>query len=85
MNKNLLNDVSVKKSIVQGFRWICRERPIRNIKFKIIYANLPDFPIYCGGGQIIPIARGMAYSSFLPSSPRLLKLSTRSKSKLLQT
>ena len=40
VNKNLLNDGSVKNSIVQGFRWACREgplckEPIRNVKKKV--------------------------------------------------
>ena len=76
VNKTLLNDV--KNSIVQGFRWACREgplceEPIRNVKFKIIDATLSDSPIYRGGGQIIPTARRVAYSSFLLSSPRLME------------
>ena len=71
VNKTLLNDV--KNSIVQGFRWACREEPIRNGKFKIIDATLSDSPIYRGGGQIIPTARRVAYSSFLLSSPRLME------------
>lgn len=76
VNKTLLGEV--KNSIVQGFRWACREgplceEPIRNIKFKILDATLADSPIYRGGGQIIPTARRVAYSSFLLSSPRLME------------
>ena len=68
----------MKNSIVQGFRWAYREgpfceEPIRNIKFKIIDATLSDSLIYRGGGQIIPTARRVAYSSFLLSSPRLME------------
>ena len=76
VNKELLGDV--RNSIVQGFRWACREgplceEPIRNVKFKILDATLSDFPIHRGGGQIIPTARRVAYSSFLLSSPRLME------------
>ena len=76
VNKELLNDV--KNNVVQGFRWACREgplceEPIRNVKFKILDATLADSPIYRGGGQIIPTARRVAYSSFLLAAPRLME------------
>lgn len=38
---------------------------IRNVKFKILDATLANEPIYRGGGQIIPTARRVCYSSFL--------------------
>jgi translation elongation factor EF-G len=38
---------------------------IRNVKFKILDATLAQEPIYRGGGQIIPTARRVCYSSFL--------------------
>lgn len=38
---------------------------IRNVKFKILDAVLANEPIYRGGGQIIPTARRVCYSSFL--------------------
>ena len=63
----LLGDV--RNSVVQGFRWACREgplceEPIRNVKFKILDATLSDTAVYRGAGQIIPTARRVAYSSF---------------------
>lgn len=41
---------------------------IRNVKFKILDASLANEPIYRGGGQIIPTARRVCYSSFLTVS-----------------
>jgi U5 small nuclear ribonucleoprotein component len=41
---------------------------IRNVKFKILDAVLANEPIYRGGGQIIPTARRVCYSSFLTVS-----------------
>ena len=60
VDKNLLQDV--RNSIVQGFRWACREgplceEPLRNVKFKILDATLASNPVHRGGGQIIPTAR----------------------------
>eukprot|EP00940_MAST-03C_sp_MAST-3C-sp2_P001015 g1015.t1 len=75
-NKKLLN--SVRSHIVQGFQWGCREgplceEPIRNVKFKILDAEIAEAPIHRGGAQIIPTARRVAYSSFLMSTPRLME------------
>ena len=76
VDKTLLG--SVKDSIIQGFKWGCREgplcdEPIRNVKFKILDALVASEPIHRGGGQIIPTARRVAYSSFLLASPRLME------------
>ena len=76
VDKKLL--YSVKDSIVQGFRWGTREGPlceeqIRNVKFKVLDAVLAPEPIYRGGGQIIPTARRVTYSSFLMATPRLME------------
>ncbi len=61
---------SVRESIKQGFQWGTREgplcdEPIRGVKFRILDASLAQEPIYRGGGQIIPTARRVCYSSFL--------------------
>eukprot|EP00474_Spongospora_subterranea_P000464 CRZ00922.1 hypothetical protein [Spongospora subterranea] len=69
---------SVKPSIVQGFQWGTREgplcdEPIRNVKFKIIDANIAEQAIHRGAGQIIPTARRVVYSSFLLATPRLME------------
>lgn len=74
VDKKLL--YSVKDSIKQGFQWGCREgplcdEPIRNVKFRLLGADLATEPIYRGGGQIIPTARRVCYSSFLMATPRL--------------
>lgn len=68
----------VKDSIVQGFQWACREgplcdEPIRNVKFRILHAELSPEPIHRGGGQIIPTSRRACYSSLLLATPRLLE------------
>ncbi|WRT67687.1 uncharacterized protein IL334_004659 [Kwoniella shivajii] len=69
---------SVRESVKQGFQWGTREgplcdEPIRGVKFRILDANLAPEPIYRGGGQIIPTARRVCYSSFLLATPRLLE------------
>jgi len=76
VDKKLLN--TVREGIIQGFKWGCREgplcdEPIRNIKFKILDALIAPEPIHRGGGQIIPTARRVAYSSFLMAAPRLME------------
>ncbi|GAB5361489.1 hypothetical protein AAMO2058_000717600 [Amorphochlora amoebiformis] len=69
---------SVTQSIVQGFQWGTREgplcnEPIRNVKFKLLDANISSDPIYRGAGQIIPTSRRVAYSAFLLATPRLME------------
>ncbi|KAF8963961.1 P-loop containing nucleoside triphosphate hydrolase protein [Flammula alnicola] len=59
VDKKLLG--TVKEHIKQGFQWGAREgplcdEPMRNVKFR---------PIFRGGGQIVPTARRVCYSSFL--------------------
>lgn len=76
MDSKLLS--SVKESVKQGFQWGTREGPlcdesIRGVKFRILDASLAQEPIYRGGGQIIPTARRVCYSSFLLATPRLLE------------
>ena len=46
---------------------------IRNVKFRILDALMADEPIHRGGGQIIPTARRVCYSSFLMATPRLME------------
>jgi hypothetical protein len=55
VDKGLLG--AVKDSVVQGFKWGCREgplcdEPIRNVKFKILDATIAAEPIHRGGGQV---------------------------------
>jgi len=76
VERSLLN--SVKDSIVQGFQWGTREgplceEPIRGVKFRLLGASLAAEPINRGGGQIIPTARRVTYSSFLMATPRLME------------
>lgn len=63
---------------MQGFQWGSREgplcdEPIRNVKFKILDANIASEALHRGGGQIIPTARRVCYSAFLMATPRLME------------
>jgi U5 small nuclear ribonucleoprotein component len=76
VNKTLLG--TVKDSIVQGFKWGCREgplcdEPVRNVKFKLLNASIANEPIHRGGGQVIPTSRRTVYSSFLMATPRIME------------
>ncbi|KAK7202953.1 P-loop containing nucleoside triphosphate hydrolase protein [Myxozyma melibiosi] len=76
VDKKLLN--SIRESVKQGFQWAVREgplceEPIRNTKFRIMDVSLAQEPIYRGGGQIIPTARRVCYSSVMTASPRLME------------
>lgn len=62
----------------QGFQWGTREgplcdEPIRNVKFKILGAEIAPEPLARSGGQIIPTARRVCYSAFLMATPRLVE------------
>lgn len=46
---------------------------IRNVKFRLLDAAIASEPIYRGGGQVIPTARRVCYSSFLTATPRLME------------
>ncbi|SJX63094.1 probable ribosomal elongation factor EF-2 [Sporisorium reilianum f. sp. reilianum] len=76
VDKTLL--YAVKESIAQGFQWGCREgpladEPMRNVKFRILDAELAAEPMHRGGGQIIPTARRACYAAFLMATPRLME------------
>jgi len=76
VDKSLLS--SVKSSIVQGFRWGCREGPLcdepfRNVKFRILDATIAADSLQRGAGYLIPAARRVTYSSFLTATPRLME------------
>lgn len=76
VDRSLLS--TVRESVVQGFKWGCREgplcdEPIRNVKFKILDAQIAMEPIHRGGGQVIPTSRRTAYSSFLMATPRMME------------
>ncbi|TFK70453.1 Calreticulin-domain-containing protein [Pluteus cervinus] len=76
IDKKLL--FTVKEHIKQGFQWGAREgplcdEPMRNVKFRVLDATLAQEPIFRGGGQIVPTARRVCYSSFLMATPRLME------------
>ncbi|KAJ2007297.1 hypothetical protein GGI04_001575 [Coemansia thaxteri] len=69
---------TVRDAVRQGFQWAVREgplcdEPVRNTRFRILSAELADSAIHRGGGQIIPAARRVCYSSFLTAEPRLME------------
>ena len=75
---NQNNLLSVKTYIEKGFNWFCSEgplceEPIRNVKFKIIDAEISNQGVYCSGGQIIPMMRRACSSSILVAAPRLME------------
>ena len=47
---------------------------MRNVKFRILDASLAQEPIFRGGGQIVPTARRVCYSSFLMVNKKTLPL-----------
>jgi U5 small nuclear ribonucleoprotein component len=76
VKRDLLEDV--RPSLVQGFKWACREgplceEPIRSVKFKLIEAQISDLLMQRSPGQIIPSVRRASYSSFLTAAPRLVE------------
>ncbi|EAR95586.1 elongation factor G domain protein (macronuclear) [Tetrahymena thermophila SB210] len=76
VDKNILREC--KEHINQGFCWATREgplcdEPVRNVKFKLIEANISSEPLYRAGGQMIPTARRTCYSAFLMAQPRLME------------
>jgi len=69
---------TIKDSVVQGFQWGCREgplcdEPMRGVKFRLLDATVAGEALQRGGGQVIPTARRVAYSSFLLASPRMME------------
>lgn len=67
-----------KDWIVQGFQWSTQEgpladEPMRGVKVRLLDASLAGEPIHRGGGQLIPTARRVVYSSFLLASPRIME------------
>ncbi|KAH3767175.1 110 kDa U5 small nuclear ribonucleoprotein component CLO [Pelomyxa schiedti] len=76
VDKRMLS--TVKKFIIQGFQWATKEgplceEPIRNVKYKLIDAQMATEEIQRSGVQIIPTARRVCYSAFLMAAPRLME------------
>lgn len=76
VDKKLL--YTVRQTIKQGFQWATREgpladEPVRNVKFRILDAQLAPEPIHRGGGQLIPTARRTCYAALLLATPRLME------------
>ena len=65
-----------KDSIIQGFRWACREgplcnEPLRGVKFKLLDASISPLASQRGPGQIIPNIRKLAHNALLNANPTL--------------
>lgn len=84
VNDTLVNGVDqklldrVRHSLVEGFKWSTREgplcdEPMRNVKFRVIDAQIALNPADSPIGQMIPTARRAYYSAFLTASPRLME------------
>ncbi|PWN36281.1 putative ribosomal elongation factor EF-2 [Meira miltonrushii] len=76
VDKKLL--YTVRQTIKQGFQWATREgpladEPVRNVKFRILDAQLAPEPINRGSGQLIPTARRTCYAALLLATPRLME------------
>jgi U5 small nuclear ribonucleoprotein component len=75
VDKGLLG--AVKDSVIQGFKWGCREgplcdEPIRNVKVKILDASIASEPIHRGGGQV-ELSTIALFILILIISPRVYK------------
>lgn len=69
---------TIKDFVVHGFQWASREgplieEPLRNVKVKLIDCTLATEPMHRTGGQLIPTARRVIYSSVLLATPRLME------------
>lgn len=69
---------AIRESVSQGFRWGAREgplcdEPVRGVRFRLLDATVADEPMFRGGGQVIPTARRVCFSSMLTASPRLME------------
>ncbi|VEU21395.1 DEKNAAC102388 [Brettanomyces naardenensis] len=70
--------VAVKEAIVQGFKWAAREgplcnEPIRDIRFRIIDADISSSNIEANSAQIIQMVRNACHSAIMTATPRLLE------------
>ncbi|CAO1619328.1 unnamed protein product [Parajaminaea phylloscopi] len=76
VDKKLL--YTIREAIKQGFQWATREgplcdEPIRNVKFRILDAELGAEPVHRNAGQIIPTTRRCLYAALLLATPRLME------------
>ncbi|RLV95678.1 Pre-mRNA-splicing factor cwf10 [Spathaspora sp. JA1] len=72
------NLLSVKESIILGFKWSVNEgplcdEPIRNTKFRILDAVINGSELYKSSTQIIPLTRRACYTGLLTSTPKLME------------
>ena len=70
--------MGIKDSVVQGFDWGTRDGPlcgeeIRNVKFRLLEADVAEQAMQRANGQIIPAAKRVTYSAFLMATPRLME------------
>ena len=60
-----VTNVSFVESFIRLLPTYTDDSAMRNVKFRILDASLAQEPIFRGGGQIVPTARRVCYSSFL--------------------
>merc|ERR1711992_448188 len=68
----------IKDSVIAGFQWASKEgvlcdENMRGVRFNIYDVTLHTDAIHRGGGQIIPTARRVLYTSVLTAEPRLME------------
>ncbi|MGB9714215.1 MAG: GTP-binding protein [Candidatus Bathyarchaeales archaeon] len=85
-NRNILVNLAkeaeklqnVKESVVAGFKWACKagplcNEPLRNVKVKLLDAQLHEDPSHRNPAQIMPAMRRAIFASFLTAKPTLLE------------
>jgi len=69
---------TVKKTVVDGFRWACQngplcEEPMRGLKVKLVDAQLHEDPSQRGPAQVTPTIRKGVHGAFLSADPVLFE------------
>lgn len=69
---------SVKEAVIQGFKWAAREgplcdEPIRDVRFRIIDAQVSPDSMEANNVQIIQMARKACYAAMMTATPKLLE------------
>jgi elongation factor 2 len=78
LSENMKNLRDVKESVIAGFRWACKagplcNEPLKNVKAKVIDAQLHGGTGHRGSAQITPTIRRAILGSFLTAKPTLLE------------
>jgi len=78
LTKGLRNVSEYEHLIKSAFKWATKEGPLMDENIRSVRFNIHDIiyhadSIHRGGGQIIPCARRVFYSSFLTAQPCLME------------